>query len=235
MTAITGAKFCSWVNNDLLPTAELQPGCPQQIQPRTATKWLHCLGFQPQSHKKSVYIDGHEQDDVVEYRKLYLRKLEILSSTHLPPPCCDDSLIAIKTGNPSATKHLVLGFHDESSFHANEAQSTVWAEEGRVPIRPKNQGRRLMVSDFVTEFDGLLQLTTEEYRRAAESDQSIRMCAREIINSELAVRVTGTMPGFSNKWRAQSILLTSSIPQIHTARFGYSTRAAATPRSRKML
>ena len=178
---MTGATFCSWVNTNLLPTAELPPGCPQQIQPRTAIKWLHRLGFRPQSHKKSVYIDGHERDDVVEYRNLYLRKLEILSSTHLPPPSCDDCLTAIATGNPSATKHLVLIFHDESSFHANEAQSIMWAEEGRVPIRPKNQGRGLMVSDFVTEFDGLLQLTTDEYRRAAESDRSIRMCAREIL------------------------------------------------------
>ena len=38
-----------------------------------------------------------------------------------------------------------------------------------------------MVSDFITEFDGLLQLSIEEYRRAAESDPSIRMCAREIL------------------------------------------------------
>ena len=136
---MTGATFCSWVNTNLLPMAELPPGCPQQIQPRTAIKWLHCLGFRPQSQKKSVYIDGHERDDVVEYRNLYLRKLEILSSTLLPPPSSDDCLTAIATGNPSATKHLVLIFHDVSSFHANEAQSTMWAEEGRVPNRPKNQ------------------------------------------------------------------------------------------------
>ena len=38
-----------------------------------------------------------------------------------------------------------------------------------------------MVSDFITEFDGLLQLTTEKYRRAAESDRSIHMCAQETI------------------------------------------------------
>ena len=38
-----------------------------------------------------------------------------------------------------------------------------------------------MVSDFVAEFDGLLQLTIEEHRKAAESDPSIRMCARQII------------------------------------------------------
>lgn len=83
-------------------------------------------------------------------------------------------------GNPAASKHLVFIFHDESSFHANEGQSVMWAE-GRVPIRPKNQGRGLMISDFVTEFDGLLQLSMDEYRTATQSDPSIGMCAREII------------------------------------------------------
>ena len=178
---MTGSKFCLWVNSHLLSDAELPPGCPQQIQTRTAIKWLHNLGFRPQSHKKSIYIDGHERSDVVEYRKLYLRKLQILSSTHLPPPPCDDGLISVQTGDPNASKHLMLIFHDESSFHANEGQSIMWAEEGRVPIRPKNQGRGLMISDFVTEFDGLLQLSLEEYRAAVKSDSSIRMCAREVV------------------------------------------------------
>lgn len=38
-----------------------------------------------------------------------------------------------------------------------------------------------MVSDFVTEHHGLLQLTDEEYREAARTQPSIRKCAREII------------------------------------------------------
>ena len=93
-----------------------------------------------QSHKKGIYIDGHKQD-VVKYRKLYLRKLDILSSTHLPPPLCEDGLSAVQRENPAASKHLVLIFHDESNFHTNEGDFTIWAEEGRVSIHPKNQGR----------------------------------------------------------------------------------------------
>ena len=38
-----------------------------------------------------------------------------------------------------------------------------------------------MVSVFVTKYDGLLQLTDEEYRLAAETNPSIRKCARELI------------------------------------------------------
>ena len=69
---MTGAKFGLWVNSELHPNADLLPGCPQEIRPRTAVKWLHCLGFRPQSHRKSVYIDEHKLEDVIEYRKLYL-------------------------------------------------------------------------------------------------------------------------------------------------------------------
>ena len=49
-------------------------------------------------------------------------------------------------------------FHDESSFHANEGQSITWAEERRVLIRLKTQGRGLMVSDFVTKPPSVLSV-----------------------------------------------------------------------------
>ena len=57
----------------------------------------------------------------------------------------------------------------------------MWAKEGRVPIRPKSQERGLMVSDFVMEHDGLLQLTDEEFEKAQQSNPSISKCTREII------------------------------------------------------
>ena len=45
-----------WVNTELLPNATIPPGCPHQIKNRTATKWLHDLGFRPQSHKKAFIL-----------------------------------------------------------------------------------------------------------------------------------------------------------------------------------
>ena len=75
----------------------------------------------------------------------------------------------------------MLIYHDECIFHANEGQSVLWAEEGKVPIRPKMQGRGLMVSDFVTEHDKLLALTDEEYVKANEANPRITKYACEII------------------------------------------------------
>jgi len=68
-----------------------------------------------------------------EYQQLFLRKLEILESTHLLSPLpADGKSFQHQIGNTEATKCLVLIFHDESIFHANEFQYVMWAEEGRV-------------------------------------------------------------------------------------------------------
>ena len=128
------------MNLDLIPNSHLPPGFPPSITVHTARKWLHKPGFSPKSSKKGLYFDGHERGDMVEYRKLYLRKLEILQSTHLPPPACFSGHTEESIGNVSSEKRLVLIYYDESVFHANDAQSWQWAEEDKITIHPKSQG-----------------------------------------------------------------------------------------------
>ena len=67
-------------------------------------------------HKKGLYFDGHERQDVIEYQQVYLRKLEILQSTHLSPPTCSTGQTEEIIGNETAEKLLVLIYHDESSL-----------------------------------------------------------------------------------------------------------------------
>ena len=76
--ATTSTRFACWVNEDLLPNSHLPPGFPRSITPRTASNWLHALGFPPMPYHKGIYVDGHEREDVVKNRKMYLRKIEIL-------------------------------------------------------------------------------------------------------------------------------------------------------------
>ena len=166
---MTGADFLQWVNYNLLPIVNLPTGYPRQISIRTARNWLHELGFSPTSHKKGVYIDGHERPDVVSYRKLFIRKMEILGQTHQPPPSCSDNVITENIGDPSAKKKLVLIFHDESIYHSNEDQGWQWSEEGKITIKPKGLGRGLMVSDFIDEYNGFLHLTADEFAQACQS------------------------------------------------------------------
>lgn len=74
------------------------------------------------------------EQNVIEYTNMYLRKIEILESTHQPPPLCEDGNVEENIGNPAAQRKLVLIYHDESSFHANEGPSWQWAEEGKLAI-----------------------------------------------------------------------------------------------------
>ena len=99
----------------------------------------------------------------MNYRKLYLRKLEILEATHAPPPPCSDDPVRVHREEDDSKKKLVLIYHDESTFHSNDGQGWLWAEAGKQPIRPKGQGRGIMVSDFIDEHNGFLALTDEEY------------------------------------------------------------------------
>lgn len=72
---MTAYSFCEWVNNDLLPSSHLPPQYPHMISVSTAIRQLKHLGFKPQSHKKGVYIDGHEHEHVVKHHEAFLQKL----------------------------------------------------------------------------------------------------------------------------------------------------------------
>ena len=65
-------SFCHSVNDSLLQSCVLEPG---KIGLETARTWLHELGFSKIIAKKGNYVDGHEREDVVEYKNKFLRKM----------------------------------------------------------------------------------------------------------------------------------------------------------------
>ena len=69
---MTSVSFLTFVNNELLPSHHLSPHFPRMISLRTAIRWLHNLGFKPISHKKGIYIDGYEREDVIKQRDEYI-------------------------------------------------------------------------------------------------------------------------------------------------------------------
>ena len=110
----------------------------------------------------------------MEYRKLYIRKL---ASTHAPPPPCSDE----PPVQPCTRKHLVLIFHDESTFHSNDDQGWMWGEKGKTIIKPKGQGRGIMVSDFIEEHNGFLALTDSEYQEGKLIYPDLQQQARTLL------------------------------------------------------
>ena len=180
---LTVGQFCHWVNNDLLPNATLEPGFPRKTSVETARKWMHELGFEVVTKKKGTFVDGHERDDVVEYRKKFLKRmvsLGFLNSSNAPT---DDAKKALPTDitspSPNVIDKTVFLFHDETTFQANEDQPTVWAPKGTKVIRPKSKGSGIMISDFICEQSGYLALTDDEYEQAKQRDPTIKKHARQ--------------------------------------------------------
>ena len=156
--------FCSWANNELLPSSTLEPGFPRQISIETARRWLHQLGFEYLSPKKGSFVDGHERDDVVEYRKNFLRRMVTLGFLHrdnAPTSTAAESLPKdLEEPSPQLTAKTVIFLHDETTFQANDDQTRQWGAKGTQVVMQKSKGRGIMVSDFVSE-DGFLCLSDE--------------------------------------------------------------------------
>ena len=116
--------------------------------------WLGRLGWQHGRHQNGMYADGHEQEDVVDYRRKFAEQFEQHEQRF---PTWDD------TGNelaqpsgflmPGAIGHfqLILVTHDKSTFYQNDQRQIYWGCPGKnVTPKPKGEGLTLMVSDFLT-------------------------------------------------------------------------------------
>ena len=176
----TAQSFCEWVNNHLLPSHSLPPELPRFISVHTAVRWLSRLGFRPTSHKKGAFVDGHEREDVVVYRREFLQQLKQLKDTHRPPPPCSDERAATPSLIAESMKRLVLIYHDESIFN-NEGQLWMWAAEDMVVLRPKLKGSGIMVSDFIDQHSGFLRLNEEEQALAQSRDPEFPVEARALL------------------------------------------------------
>ena len=124
---LTSEMFRDWVNREFSETV-------------TARTWLHRLGF---SHHKGVYFDGHERDDVVEYRRTFVDALNEI----------DDRCI-YKGHDPRlqiGQKPLIMIHHDKSTFYANADQSFYWSDGTTIVLKQISLGQSIMVSDFIEE------------------------------------------------------------------------------------
>ena len=147
------------------------------ITERTANRWLLRLGWVYQRNKKG-YCDGHERQDIVEYREkvfcprmkvssrqwLFLRyfKLILLQEIFKTLREFDDSgEILLDHPLPPNTKRRHLVTHDESTFNANDSTSYSWKKAGTEWLKPKSRGKGIMVSDFLCAAYGRLHYIDE--------------------------------------------------------------------------
>ena len=97
--------------------------------------------------KRSVF-DGHERDDVVIAREEYLSILEK----------ADQKKYGSQNVLQENERPIIRVYHDESTFYANAQQSSYWNDGTKTVLRQKSMGSAIMVSDFIDEVGGFLEI-----------------------------------------------------------------------------
>ena len=106
--------------------------------------------------------------------------MNILETTHAQPPQPSDE-VQVFTESDSSKKKLILIYHDESIFHSNDDQGWTWAEKWGQKIKPKGQGKGIMVSDFIEEYNGYLCFDDREYETVKCIHPNVKKEARFLL------------------------------------------------------
>ena len=109
---------------------------------------------------RTVYFDGHEREDVIEYRQIWAKRMMgylELSQQYDP----NDVSVEVPLVLPVGQKQHVLVTHDESTFYANDYQKQAWLENDESYCLPKSQGRSIMISEFHCKCHGTMRATID--------------------------------------------------------------------------
>ena len=137
-------------------------GIERDISHKTACRYLQALGYRYQSTPKGQYVDGHEREDVINYRKqVFLPKWKEIMD------CMAVWDKDLKEHLPSGErKRVIAWFHDESVFYAHDRRKKGWYhKDASAKPYAKGEGASLMIADFVSADFGWL--TSPDGKRSA--------------------------------------------------------------------
>jgi hypothetical protein len=130
----------------------------KSITERTARRWMNRMRFRWRKDSKGMYFDGHERDDVVDYRQnVFLPRWEKLAhhTRHYDIEGKEDTRVFIVGPDGRAT---VIWRHDESTFYANDRRNLRWVHDDEAAaIKPKGEGISAMYAQFVSPDYGWLK------------------------------------------------------------------------------
>jgi hypothetical protein len=139
------------------------------------------MGYNWKDLKKGVYKDGHEREDVVNYRvSTFLPRIKALEPymatwiEHLPATGPDPGVTTFTLGPPigplpPGQRPIIEVTHDEASFSSKDGVRSAWVQKDSLPFFDKGRGKCIMVSEYLTP-GGNLQLPVDATDLPLDSD-----------------------------------------------------------------
>ncbi|ETV77442.1 hypothetical protein H257_08859 [Aphanomyces astaci] len=124
------------------------------VSEATARRWMVHAGYKFGSWKKDVYVDDHERQEVVEFRKVLCSTWVSLSERMAS--FSGEAMDILESPNDVSQEQVVWVTHDESIFYANDDGGMVWTNTSHPDLPKKGRGRSIMVSDFLCPCHGRL-------------------------------------------------------------------------------
>ncbi|KAJ3968854.1 hypothetical protein EV361DRAFT_870518 [Lentinula raphanica] len=129
----------------------------ETIHLSTAKRWMNDLQFRWVLNHKGQYVDGHERDDVVKYRQNVFLPAWYSIESHMRS-WNGENMDELQESTDSTGHRVVVWFHNESIFYANDRRTACWVFEAASPTPyAKGEGVSLMVADFVSADYGWLR------------------------------------------------------------------------------
>jgi len=114
----------------------------------TAQHWMRIMDYRWTRNPQGQFVDGHEQEDVVNYRQPVF--LPAQEEVQLKLRTWDKENVE-EVGVLLQDRHTVVWHHDESTFYANDRRKIRWVHKGETAVPyAKGEGVSLMVADFVS-------------------------------------------------------------------------------------
>jgi hypothetical protein len=179
--SLVSAKMAQWVGENLHLLLGMES--PILISSRTAQRWLNVLGLRFGKFEKGLYNDGHERSDVVRYRNGFLQRMASYEK-RMVQYVGDFMETAIQPEIQGDHRVLVLVTHDESCFGCNDGRNFCWLDENNRQIRPKGNGRSVMVSAFLCECHGILKLNEQQQQENPDVPADSTIFLKPGANSE---------------------------------------------------
>ncbi|CAG8642887.1 17739_t:CDS:2, partial [Racocetra persica] len=121
---------------------------PPTIHVNTAYNYLKVLGYEFSRTKKGIYIDGHERDDIVAYRVVFLDRM--LELEKLMPVFDGENMEIEIWPELSPGENFIYLLYMINIYFLRMM--------GEQPLRKKGKERSLHVSEFLTDICGHLKL-----------------------------------------------------------------------------
>lgn len=196
----------------------------------TAQQWMKKLDYRwTKTSLKGQYVDGHKHEDIVAYcQNVFLPGIWCV---------CDHTRDWNWEGQANQLlplpneQHVVVWYHDESTFYANDQQKSGWVHSSKTAVPyAKGEGPSQMVADMVSaDYEWLHSLDGNEeaqvFFKGGKNQEGY------FTNDEILEQATKVIDILDKHYAAEDHVLVFDNATIHTKWAEGALSACSMPKS----